>query len=128
MGGACTQSYECTTGNCQGADTSATPPVDGMCAAAPALAAIGQSCAALECVDGAYCDSTDVCQTKKGAGATCTSDSECTNSCNTSTGTCSCYAGCMVVEAPTARGTLLSGSLLGLALVLARVRRRRSQR
>src|SRR4029079_16143684 len=29
LGGACTQPYECTTGNCEGADTS-SPPVDGM--------------------------------------------------------------------------------------------------
>jgi len=124
LGGACTQPYECTTGNCEGADTS-SPPVDGMCAAAPALAALGSSCAAAACVDGAYCDSTSTCANKKAAGETCTSDSECVNSCNTTTGMCSCYAGCMVVEAVSTGGTVLSALLLGAGVVFARRRRRR---
>lgn len=125
QGGACTQDFECNTGNCDGADTSATPVVDGMCIAAPVVAAIGQSCAANDCVDGAYCDSTDTCQPSKGAGQTCTVDEECINSCNTTTGTCSCYAGCAVATPTTLQGTLLSLLLVAAGLVVTRVRRRR---
>jgi hypothetical protein len=122
-GGACTQSFECTTGNCEGASTD--PVVDGMCVAAPVTAAIGQSCAVNECADGAYCDSTDTCQPLKGAGEACTSDNECNNTCNMTTGTCSCYAGCAVAGPTTAQGTVLSLLLVCAGLVLSRTRRRR---
>jgi hypothetical protein len=125
MGGACTQSFECTTNNCVGADTSTDPPTDGMCAAALTLAAIGTSCATTECVDGAYCDATSTCQKLKGAGEACTMDSECINSCNTTTNTCSCYAGCQVAEAVTPASAVLSALLLGAGLVVSRARRRR---
>jgi hypothetical protein len=126
QGGACTQGYECTTGNCAGADTSVDPPVEGMCAAAPVLAAVGASCATSECVDNAYCDTaTTTCQPLKAAGVACTSDSECINSCNPTTYTCSCYAGCQVAAATTTRGTLLSLLVLGVGLVVTRARRRR---
>jgi hypothetical protein len=124
MGGACTQGYECTTGNCTGQDTTADPPVDGMCAAALPVASIGSSCSAAECPDDAYCDSTATCVKKKGAGETCSSDDECVNACNTDTGTCNCYAGCMVVESVTTGGTVLSVMLLGAGVVFARRRRR----
>jgi len=125
QGGACTQDFECTTGNCEGENTSVTPVVDGMCAAAPVTVAIGQSCAANECVDGAYCDSAITCQPIKGAGEACTRDTECTNACNTTTGTCTCYAGCAVAMATTTRGTLLSLLVLSAGLVVTRARRRR---
>ncbi len=123
-GGACTQGFECTTGNCDGADTSADPVVDGMCIAAPVLAAVGQSCAGNECVSDAYCDSTTTCQPLKGAGEACTSDSECINTCDTTTNTCSCYSGCAVATPTTTRGTLLSLLLVGAGLVFTRTRRR----
>ena len=124
-GGACTQDYECTTNNCQGATTT-DPPVDGACAAAISLAPIGGACTGIECVDGAYCDSTtSTCQKSKGAGETCTSDSECVNSCDTATNTCTCYSGCSVAGATTTGGTVLSLLLLGAGLVVRRSRRRR---
>jgi hypothetical protein len=126
-GGACTQDYECTTTSCGGADTSVDPPVDGMCVAAPALAAIGVSCATTPCVDGAYCDANDVCQPAKAAGSTCASDDECVNTCDTATNTCTCYAGCDIAAATTARGTVLSLLLLGAGLVVGRSRRRRGR-
>ena len=125
QGGACTQGFECTTGTCDGADTSATPVVEGTCVAAPVTASVGQSCAANECVDSAYCDSTSTCQPVKGAGEACTSDDECTNSCNTTTNTCSCYAGCAIAGPATAGGTLLSLLLVGAGVALTRGRRRR---
>jgi MYXO-CTERM domain-containing protein len=122
MAGACTQDYECMTGNCEGAVTD--PPTDGMCAAAPVLASVSQSCAVNECVDTAYCDSASVCQPKKAAGAACTSSDECLNACEN--GTCSCYAGCRVADTTT-RGTMASVVLLGVGLFFARrARRRRS--
>ena len=58
-------------------------------------------------------------------GQTCTSDDECVNSCDTATNTCTCYAGCDVAAATTARGTVLSLLLLGAGLVVGRSRRRR---
>jgi MYXO-CTERM domain-containing protein len=125
QGGACTQPFECTTGNCVGADTSTDPAVDGMCAAAPTLAAIGTSCATALCVDGAYCDSTSTCVARKAAGEACTSDDECVNTCDTTSQTCSCYSGCQVAAAPTPATTALSALLLGMGLVVSRARRRR---
>jgi hypothetical protein len=124
QGGACTQGFECTTGNCEGAETD--PVVDGMCVAAPVLAGVGQSCAANACADGAYCDdATSTCQPVKAAGAACTDDNECVNTCNTTTNTCSCYAGCAVAGPTTAQGTLLSLLLVSAGLVFTRARRRR---
>ena len=109
QGGACTQDFECTTGNCEGADVSVDPPVDGTCAAAPTLAAIGTSCATTSCVDGAYCDSTtSTCVARKAAGETCTSDNECVNTCDTTTDTCTCYSGCHVAAPTTPATTVLS--------------------
>ncbi len=126
MGGACTQPYECVTGNCEGADSSTDPPTEGTCGPAPTVASVGASCATAECVGGAYCDTaTTTCQPKKGAGEACTSDSECLNSCNTTTNTCTCYAGCRVVEATTTGGTVLSVLALGAGFVFVRKRRRR---
>jgi MYXO-CTERM domain-containing protein len=124
LGGACTQGYECTTTNCEGAVTD--PPMDGMCMAAPVLAGVNASCAANECVDTAYCDSaTTTCLPKKGAGEACTSSDQCVNTCDTATSTCTCYAGCSVAAATTTRGTALSAVLLAVGLVFARRMRRR---
>jgi MYXO-CTERM domain-containing protein len=125
MGGACLQDFECITGNCQGADSLAEPPVDGMCAAAAVLAALGASCAASDCVTGAYCDSGNICQPVKAAGETCSADDECVNTCNTTTYRCSCYAGCQVGAGATTGGTLLSLALLGVGFVVTRRRRGR---
>jgi hypothetical protein len=127
QGGACSQGYECTTQNCVGATTD--PPVDGTCMAAPVLVALGGSCAAATCVPEAYCDpDTTTCQALKAAGTACTSDTECLNTCNTTTGTCSCYAGCHVAAATTTRGTLLSLLVLSAGLVVTRARRRRLEK
>jgi hypothetical protein len=126
LGGACTQPFECTTGNCEGSDVSVDPPVDGMCAAAPTLAALGTSCATTSCVSGAYCDSTTTtCVARKAAGETCTSDNECLNTCDTASGTCSCYSGCHVGAPTTPATTALSALLLGAGFVVSRARRRR---
>jgi MYXO-CTERM domain-containing protein len=126
MGGACTQPYECTTGNCEGADTTADPVVDGTCAAATPVVAVGASCAGnAACVEGAYCDfTTTTCQPRKGVGETCTSSDECTNSCDDTTGKCTCYAGCQVAAAATPTTAALSVLLLGAGLVIRRRRRR----
>jgi hypothetical protein len=126
MGGACTQDYECITGNCEGEDTSVDPPVDGMCGGMISLAQIGAACSSIECVDGAYCDpATSTCQANKGAGSACTSSNECVNTCDTATSTCTCYSGCNVAGATTTRGAVLSLLLLGVGLVVRRSRRRR---
>ena len=124
QGGACTQDVRVHHRKLRGSYTD--PPVDGMCVAPPVLAAIGQSCAANACVDGAYCDSAAVtCQPLKGAGQTCTSDNECINTCNLTNNTCSCYSGCAVAGPTTTQGTLLSLLLVGAGLVFTRARRRR---
>jgi hypothetical protein len=127
QGGACTQDYECTTGNCAGADTSVDPPVDGMCGEAITLVPIGGTCGGSgACVDGAYCETaTTTCQPHKAAGTACTSDDECVNECDTATNTCTCYSGCDIGAATTARGTALSVLLLGAGLLVRRSRRRR---
>jgi MYXO-CTERM domain-containing protein len=125
LGGACSQDFECTTNNCEGATTN--PPVDGMCGPAPVLAGINSSCAANDCVDNAYCDTaTTTCQPKRAAGESCTADDQCVNSCNETTGMCSCYAGCSVSDAAPAGATVLWLGVLGLGgAFIRRARRRR---
>ena len=77
--------------------------------------------------DGAYCDSTSTCVARKAAGETCTSDSECVNTCDTASGTCSCYSGCHVGAPTTPATTALSALLLGAGFVVSRARRRRRE-
>jgi hypothetical protein len=121
IGGACQNDVECIGGFCDGADSSADPPVDGAC---KARVAHGGACTFADtCVATDYCDGTArMCTAKKAGGAACTSDDECGNSCNADTDQCSGYAGCAV--APTGRGTVLS--IVGLGLVVSLARRRRS--
>jgi MYXO-CTERM domain-containing protein len=127
LGGACTQDYECTTNNCEGATTN--PPADGTCGPAPVLAGVNSSCAANACVDTAYCDSaTTTCQPKKSAGESCTADDQCVNSCNETTGMCSCYAGCSVSDATPASASVLWLGLLGLGFAFIRRPRHGSRR
>jgi hypothetical protein len=125
-GGACTEDFECTTGNCQGANTTDDPPIDGACAAAVSVAPIGATCSGLECVEGAYCDSTtSTCAALKGGGEACTSDTQCINECDTTTSTCTCYSGCSVAGPTTTRGLLLSLLLLAAGAAVRRSHRRR---
>jgi hypothetical protein len=89
-GGACTQSYECTTDYCKGATSTA----DGACDDLPG---VGAECTD-ECAEGYYCDTsgtTNVCAAKKANGADCTDDDECTS------GTC---ATTCTTPAPTCDG------------------------
>lgn len=80
-GGACLQSYECTTGSCQGASNPFEgEPVDGVCARPPGA---GEACDG-DCVDGYFCgfDTTSgdaICIALKGEGEDCTFDSDCTS-------------------------------------------------
>jgi MYXO-CTERM domain-containing protein len=121
-GGACLDDNECMTGNCDGADSAATPPVTGTCTN---LIAAGGSCAGVvECADGLTCTSPgNVCAPKKAGGEACTSDSECMNSCNLTTGLCSCYAGCAVGGAMAPRLPLLALALLAAAFLFGKRKR-----
>jgi len=138
-GGACQQDGDCITGACDGADdgTVSGTPKDGTCAAMsmPAPVATGASCASAKCGPNDYCDSATVtCQKVKAAGEVCddpsssTSDSCASGNCNTTTGKCSCYAGCAVAGPVTTTGVALSATLAALALVAARCRRRPRER
>jgi hypothetical protein len=73
--GACTQNYECTSGNCEGA----TDGSDGMCAPIPEL---GSACD-LVCDAGLYCgvdhSLNNVCMAQGGVGSACTNDGQCTS-------------------------------------------------
>ncbi|CAN5423122.1 hypothetical protein BH11MYX1_BH11MYX1_00360 [soil metagenome] len=69
-GGACAQSYECTSDNCMGANSS--PPTDGSCMPVPA---IGQACE-FKCASGAYCKGT-TCAAAKADGETCNDNTQC---------------------------------------------------
>ena len=125
QGGACTQDFECMTDTCEGAIDRARPST-GCAWRPPVLAAAGQSCAVNALRRRRLLRfATSTCQPLKGAGQTCTSDDECVNTCNTTTGTCSCYAGCAVAAPVTTQGTLLSLLLVGAGLVFTRARRRR---
>jgi hypothetical protein len=76
-GGACFVSDECVSSNC-------VVPGCGMACCAgtcgpadPPPAAIGQSCEATFCVDGAYCDQTATCAALLPADSACQGDSQC---------------------------------------------------
>ena len=129
VGGACQQSFECTSGNCVGATTDDNGnPVDGTCMAAPTAIAVGAACTGVgdTCVQDAYCDSTSqTCKAKKAAGETCASSDECANTCDSATSKCTCYVGCGVAAPATRPGSLLSLAVLGLAIAGVRLRRRK---
>lgn len=76
-GGACAQSYECTSDNCVGARTS--PAMDGTCQPVPGA---GQPCSGL-CAAGLTCTfggtGSETCQPPAANGATCTSNANCTS-------------------------------------------------
>jgi hypothetical protein len=86
-GGACAQSYECTSNNCVGATTQ--PAKDGACMPLPTS---GQACE-FDCATGLYCDfSMQSCQPVQANGAACDSNDQCSSayctSTTTSNGTC----------------------------------------
>jgi hypothetical protein len=125
-GGKCGSDFDCVDGVCVGADSSTTPPTDGVC---QAKVAAGAACMSIDlisdnCADGSYCGPGDVCVAKKPGGTACGGDDECgSDNCNTTAGTCSGYLTCGVAGPVTTRTTLVS--LAGLALVLGALRRRR---
>jgi hypothetical protein len=118
MDGACRADIECVSGNCQGED--AANDVDGTCASANST---GLACSSTDaCAPDFYCDLTaHACVLKKSTAATCTSDDECRTRCNTSTGQCSCYAGCSIAG-PASPGLLAP---LAVASILLLAMRRR---
>jgi hypothetical protein len=119
-GGACRDDIECVSGNCQGEDTMNN--LDGTCMSADST---GLSCTASDaCAPDFYCDTaSNSCMVKKIPGQTCSLNEECRTRCNSTTGQCSCYAGCSIA-APARPGLLavLAGAAL---IVLARRRGRR---
>ncbi len=75
-GGACTEDYECTSDNCEGASTE--PKTDGTCKPTPTL---GQDCDQA-CASGSYCTYDQaagkrICVELKTDGTACQLDSEC---------------------------------------------------
>jgi hypothetical protein len=78
-GGACTMAYECAGGLTCAFDPSCTTACcQGTCAAPPSRALVGQSCASLACVEGAWCDATMICRAQvTQTGQPCTSPEEC---------------------------------------------------
>jgi hypothetical protein len=89
-GGGCTQSYECISGNCEGATNDGDTSTDGTCMPMPTA---GQPCD-FHCADGLYCsyDSTageEICQPIRANGEDCNLDEECqSDNCDNSTLTC----------------------------------------
>jgi hypothetical protein len=84
-GGACSQSYECTSNHCETGSGSGS---DGTCAPLPTA---GQACTS-ECAQGLYCgyDQTsgnEICQALKANGAMCSVGSECSSD-NCTSGMC----------------------------------------
>jgi hypothetical protein len=127
LGGPCQQDFECKLGHCDGATTATNTmaAVDGVC---KANTAVGSACTFADtCVDNSYCDSTTMlCTPQKAGGVACDSDDQCVNTCNTTTGKCSGYAGCSV-GAATGASSLTSLALLSCIVIGAR-RRRRAQK
>ncbi len=81
-GGGCTQDYECTTDNCDGAMViPGEPGTDGTCKPRSGL---GQECRSDNCVDGAFCEfgsmaGKSICKAQKADGQPCTFDEQCTS-------------------------------------------------
>lgn len=68
----------CKTNECEG--TAVCSPQTNVCVA---TAAQGQSCAAMPCEQGLYCDGATTCQPRKADGAACGGNSECASgACN----------------------------------------------
>lgn len=89
--GACTQSYECISDNCEGASNPlGEPSTDGLCKPMPSA---GQPCDE-NCADGLYCDydqtaNMDLCKPLESDGTQCTFDDECASDhCDDETDTC----------------------------------------
>jgi hypothetical protein len=121
VGGKCGSDFDCIGGTCDGADASTTPPTDGTC---KAKIASGAACTFNDtCADGTYCGSANTCVAQKAGGAACVGDNECgSGNCNETTSQCSGFVSCNAGPT-TPRSTLVS--IVGLALVLGAVRRRR---
>lgn len=90
-GGACAQSYECISDNCEGASNPlGEPSTDGACKPMPTA---GQACDE-SCADGLYCGfdlsaNMDVCLSLKADGAECRFDHECaSDNCDDATDVC----------------------------------------
>jgi hypothetical protein len=81
----CNVATDCQDQCCTGTCVAVTPLPD---------AEIGESCAAADCVSGAYCDTNDVCQAVAGVGETCEGFGSCVTGAvcdfdfQTNTGTC----------------------------------------
>jgi len=76
-GGTCYISDECISKNCDKPSCSMACCAGTCGPADPAPVAIGQSCEAAPCVDGAYCDATATCAALLPAGSDCQGDSQC---------------------------------------------------
>jgi hypothetical protein len=69
---------QCTSGSCTPPQTCTMACCAGTCDMdPPAAVAVGQSCEAAPCVDGAYCDATAVCAALIPEGQACQSSFEC---------------------------------------------------
>jgi hypothetical protein len=70
-GGACTEDFECLTGDCE----ITSPGEDGTCVVRPVE---GEACGTGDCDDGLYCPSSSrMCVPKREDGSTCDSDRQC---------------------------------------------------
>lgn len=88
-GGACTQDYECTSNNCEGASNPiGEPSTEGQCKPIPAE---GQPCDD-NCTEGLFCGSGPsgkVCQPTRADGEQCNLDEQCTSDyCDTTARMC----------------------------------------
>jgi hypothetical protein len=77
MGGACTGDFECQSGSCLLPASCTTACCMGQCGPAMPPAAIGTSCANVDCVSGAFCDATLTCRALLSKGATCSDPAQC---------------------------------------------------
>lgn len=75
-GGACFNDQECVSEDCV-VETCTMACCQGVCGPTIALAAIGQSCEASDCVEGAYCDQNLVCAALLPAGSPCDGADSC---------------------------------------------------
>jgi hypothetical protein len=75
-GGGCEANVECISGDCM-TTSCQMACCPGTCATTVADAAVGSSCAAAPCVEGAYCDATMTCRTLIGVDQACNGNFEC---------------------------------------------------
>lgn len=87
-GEACFIDEQCISGQCGSTGPCMMACCEGTCVAPPPEAALGESCAEADCVDGAYCDESELCVADRTQGEACPGSFECASGLSCIEGVC----------------------------------------